>query len=102
MVLSNPEALIVPSAPMIILVPCLTPPRVKPSTVGASNLIVPVVVIALPVAGAPKPAPGMIEVTVPLFTVVTYPPDETERPVLGIMTPGVVLVATGKETPGKV
>jgi hypothetical protein len=70
--------------------------------VGGSRFIVPLFVIVFPDAGEPKPMPAVTPVTVPLLTVVTYPPGETFKPVLGITTPRLVEVAIGRNNASKV
>jgi hypothetical protein len=80
-----------------MLEPALTPPIVKPSEEGGSNLITPEVVITFPVAGAPRPMPGVILVMVPLLTVVTIPPALTLSPEPMRTTPKDRVVAGGTE-----
>ena len=87
----------VPSTATDKLEPGLTPPITV--EVAGSRLMVPAVVMTLPVAGEPRPIPEVTEVTVPLLTVVIYPPAEMARPVLGITPPTVVVVATGTAMP---
>ena len=87
----------VPSSATVRFDPGLTPPMTE--LVAANKLMVPEDVMALPVAGDPSPMPEVTEVTVPLLVVVRYPLGEIANPVLGMITPGEVVVATGKPTP---
>jgi hypothetical protein len=59
--------------------------------------MVPLVVIELPVAGAPKPVPGVMLVTVPLLTVERVPPALTVNPDPARTTPRDREVAGGTE-----
>jgi hypothetical protein len=94
--------LMVPSNAMLMLVPALTPPNVRPSVVGGRRRSVPDVEMVLPEAGAPRPGPARTAVTVPTLLVERTPLLFTESPGPTETTPKELVVATGKETPGKV
>ena len=90
----------VPSKAIFMLAPAFTPPKLVPE--GGKSCKVPVVDIVPPVAGLPRPGPALTAVTVPTLLVESTPLEFTDRPGPTETTPRELVVATGKDTPGKV